>query len=374
MGTPGPVRWTGTSQGVTLPRMGNPSPPSRVSHRVTERLVGLLDHHLARPDAAAAAVGKLRVELDPRIVALVDETLKAPVSYRDGLFLQLAWGLEEVAFDHTLKGDGARSSAGMFGRALADRHIRSVKDAYQNIGKNITNLARGNIAPFDDLLRWMNGADEVERGKLLNLLAATVALTARPVLPMPTLARAELTFVKVATFLDALLAVPSAGAHEQFAVAAFLEALIDEFGLGGVGGLGVRTKNINAADASAGTVADIQVVRGNRVEEAFEVSASDWRGKVAQAIATARAAGLPRVHILAYVDNLEGLAAALGATTTDVTVIDVRVFLRSLGAVMRNPAREVALRLLYDHIERKQPDIERVNAYVRLLGSHALTA
>ena len=41
---------------------------------------------------------------------------------------------------------------------------------------------------------------------------------------------------------------------------------------------------------------------------------------------------------------------------------------------MKKPAREVALRLLYDHIERKQPEIARVNEYVRLLGSHALTA
>lgn len=349
-------------------------PPSRVSHRVAERLVRLIDEHLAAPEAADAVVARSRANLDPGLVSLVDATLEASVSYRDGLLLQLAWGLEEAGFNHTLKGDGARSSAGILGSALADRHIRSVKDAYQNIGKNSTILARGNVAAFDDLLRWMNDAGETAREALLSLLAATVARTARPVLPMPPLARAELTFVKVAEFLDALLAAPSGGAHEQFAVAAFLEALIDEFGLGGVGGLGVRTKNINAADASSGTVADIQVVRGDRVEEAFEVSASDWRGKVAQAIATARAAGLPRVHILAYVDTLEGLAEALGTTTTDVTVIDVRVFLRSLGAVMRNPAREVALRHLYDHIERKQPDIERVNAYVRLLGSHALTA
>jgi hypothetical protein len=180
--------------------------------------------------------------------------------------------------------------------------------------------------------------------------------------------------VKVVGLLDALLAIPSGGAYEQFAVAAFVEALIDEFGLGGVGGLGVRTKNINASDASAGTAADVQVMRGNKIEEAFEVSASDWRGKVAQAIQAARNSDLPRVHILAYVDNLEGLAEALGATTTDVTVIDVKVFLRSLVALMKKPAREVALRLLYDHIERRQPDIARVNAYVGLLRSHSLAA
>jgi hypothetical protein len=354
--------------------MGESPTPARVSQRVSERLVASVDRHLSQPDAARAVVETLRAELDGRAVELLDATLKAPISYRDGVFIQLAFGLEAPGFDHTHKGEGGRSSAGKFATALAERHIPFVKDAYQNIGKNSPNLARGNVASFDDLLRWMNDAPEDERFKLLDLLSATVALTSRPVRPMPQLARAELTFVKVAGLLDALLATPSGGAHEQFAVAAFLEALIDEFGQGGVGGLAVRTKNINAADASAGTAADVQVMRGNRIEEALEVSASDWRGKLAQAIQAARNADLPRVHILAYADNLDGLAEGLQATTTDVTVIDVRVFLRSLAAVMKKPAREVALRLLYDHIERKQPDIERVNAYVELLGRHALTA
>ena len=325
-------------------------------------------------DTAAATVAALRAEVDAQAVGLLDEALKAALSYRDGVFIQLAWGLEEPGFDHTLKGDGARSSAKNFATGLKERHIPAVADAYQNIGKNSTNLARGNVPAFDDLLRWMNSAAVEEREKLLTLVAATVALTARPVDPMPVLARAELTFVKVVGLLDALLAIPSGGAHEQFAVAAFLEALIDEFGQGGVGGLGVRTKNINASDASAGTAADVQIMRGNKIEEAFEVSASDWRGKVAQAIQAARNSDLPRVHILAYVDNLDGLAEALGATTTDVTVIDVKVFLRSLVALMKKPAREVALRLLYDHIERKQPEIGRVNAYVELLRSHSLAA
>lgn len=354
--------------------MGDSAPPARVSQRVVERLVTSVGAHLDALEDAKAVVEVRRAELDPRAIELLDATLKAPISYRDGVFIQLAWGLEEGSFDHTHKGEGARSSAAKFAAALADWHIPFVKDAYQNIGKNSANLARGNVAAFDDLLRWMNGASAEEREALLELLSATVALTARPVRPMPQLARAELTFAKVVGLLDALLATPSGGAHEQFAVAAFLEALIDEFGQGGVGGLGVRTKNINAADASAGTAADVQVMRGNRIEEAFEVSASDWRGKLSQAIQAARNADLPRVHILAYVDTLEGLADALQATTTDVTVIDVRAFLRSLAAVMKKPAREVALRLLYDHIERKQPDIERVNAYVELLGRHALTA
>ena len=131
---------------------------------------------------------------------------------------------------------------------------------------------------------------------------------------------------------------------------------------------------INASDASAGTAADVQVLRGNKVEEAFEVSASGWRDKLDQAVLAAKNADLNRVHILSYVENLEGLRELLGDSTTDVTVIDVQTFLRTLVAVLKKPAREDALVRLYEHLDRKQPDTNRVNAYVELLGRHSLTA
>ena len=244
----------------------------RLSRTGAGRVIAAIDTWLDEPDTIEAGRAAVSGRLSRRVVELVDGALAAGNSYRDGVMIQLAWGLEQSGFDHTQKGDGARSAAGAIAKALAARHIPAVKDAYQNIGKNTANLARGNVPAFDDLLRWMNDASEAERQSALDLVTATAASTARPVLPMPEVARANLTFVNVVSALDELLAVPSGGAHEQFAVAAFLEALIDEFGLAGVGALSVRTKNINASDASAGTAADVQVMRGNRVEEAFEVS------------------------------------------------------------------------------------------------------
>jgi hypothetical protein len=104
-----------------------------------------VDRHLDALDGATEAAGTLRAELDGRAVELLDATLKAPISYRDGMFIQLAFGLEEPGFDHTHKGDGARSSAAKFATALAKRPIPCVKDAFQNIGKNSPNLARGNV-------------------------------------------------------------------------------------------------------------------------------------------------------------------------------------------------------------------------------------
>jgi hypothetical protein len=345
----------------------------RLSDRVLRRLVQQIDSALAVDPVHEVALRRAKV--DPPAVKLLDQVLTRAVSYRDGVLIQLAWGLELSEFDHTTKGEGARSTASRFASELSRRHIPGVKDAYQNIGKNSPNLARGNEPAFDSLLRWMNHADESERGELLALAAALTAQTARAVLPMPQLARAELSFAKVISFLDELLSTPSQGAHEQFAVAAFLEALIDEFGLSGVGALSVRTKNINATDASSGTAADVQIMRGNRIEEAFEVSASGWRGKVEQALAAARSADLARVHILAHVAQSESFAeASTGNASTDLTVIDVRSFLRTLVAVLKKPGREVALQALYTHLDRKQPVVERVNAFVRMLSSHGLAA
>ena len=333
-----------------------------------------IDRWLEDPAGISANVVAKRSTLGSGPSKLMDGALLASNSYRDGVLIQLAWGLEQSGIDHTQKGDGARSAAGSIAKALAARHIPAVKDAYQNIGKNTANLARGNVPDFDNLLRWMNDASDESRLAALDLVAALVAVTARPVLPMPQLARVNLTFANVVSVLDELLSSPSGGAHEQFAVAAFLDALIDEFGLGGVGALGVRTKNINASDASAGTAADVQIMRGNKVEEAFEVSASGWRDKLHQAIQAAKSADLNRVHILSNVQDLAGLQELLGDNTTDVTVIDVRTFLRTLIAVLKKPAREVALVRLYEHLDRKQPDTNRVNEYVKLLGRHALTA
>jgi hypothetical protein len=56
----------------------------------------------------------------------------------------------------------------------------------------------------------------------------------------------------------------------------------------------------------------------------------------------------------------------------DLTVINVHIYLRTLMAIMRKPARENALVRLYQLLDRSQPDIERTNTYVRLLQNHRL--
>jgi hypothetical protein len=272
-----------------------------------------------------------------------------------------------------MRQEGARGVAAEFARILKRSHIRATSDAFQNIGKNVVNLVRGNRAEFDRLLIWASDADPNGLKVLFQYAIASLALTARPVSPMPELAASRLTFFGVTGLIEALLDRPSGGAHEQFAIAACLEAIIDEFGLGGIAGLRVETKPVTASDASSRVAGDIQIKRGNRTEETLEVSAVEWRLKLDQAVAAIRSADLPRAHILASVRERRIVQAReLADLGVDVSLIDVQQFLRVLVAVMRKPARAVALMRLYELLDRNQPNVDLVNAYVELIKQHGL--
>ena len=343
-----------------------------VSNLVETALLRFLD---PTGDAEIAIV-KARRKLPAAIALKLDNVLSLPqVSYRDGVVIQLAFGLEDGAVDLTVRPEGGRSVSQRLGLLFKSKHIKGVADAYQNIAKNTDELCRGNQPDFDDVLRWADDATADERQTAFEFVIASVALTARPVQSMPRLNLKDLTFYRVAKLMDELLNIPSAGAHEQFSVAAFIHALIEEFGLGGPSGLRVETKRLNASDASSKTAGDIQILRGNRVEEAFEVTANDWATKIDNASRTLKDADLQRAHIVATVGaSFLDEANQLGAVDIDVSVIDVSALLRTLIAVMRKPARYAALARLHDYLDRYQPEIGRVNAYVDLLRKHRLTA
>jgi hypothetical protein len=346
---------------------------------VLENVRVRLDALLAAPNEATRCVAEAPTKLPAEVLAHVAaiEALKKsqPQTHRDALLIQLGFGLEATGeFDHRERAVGARTAGAAFGKMFTARHIPAVVDAFQNIGKNVTNLARGNVPAFDALLAWMNSASREQRITLANYITARAAMTARMVLPMPPLRVAALTFAATTRFLDDLLTTPSGGAYEQFAVAAFLDATLYEFGLGGtVGGLRVVTKKINASDASSGAAADVQIVRGNKIEEAFEVSANDWRSKVNQAVATSAKADLSRSHIVASVSPDERDFTDLADADSDISVLDVRSMLRMLSATLRKPAREYALKRLHELVDRNQPDPELTNNVVRVLGRLQLT-
>jgi hypothetical protein len=343
---------------------------------VSEFIAERLDEFILQPAETESALASARGHLPEEVVGQLTRVLALKaLGYRDGVIIQLSFGLlSSQPIDSTKRPEGGRGVAQRLGTLLAARHIAAVKDAYQNIAKNTKELCRGNDADFDSFLRWANSASRKERLSALEFVLASVALTARPVAPMPALDRTNLTFYKVAKFIYFLLRVPSGGAHEQFAVAAFLHALIDEFGMGGPGNLYVETKSINAADTSALTAGDVQVKRGNRVEEAFEVTAKDWQSKVEGAARAMRDHDLQRAHIIgAVARDFIVDAVELRQRDVDLSIIDVEALLLTLTAIMRKPSRELALRRLYELLDRHQPNIELVNGYVRLLNEHGLT-
>lgn len=325
----------------------------------------LVDGYIADPAAGESVVASARASLAPEVLADLDSVLAdRRISYRDGVLIQLGYGVVDPSLDLTLRPKGARRMAQQLGAFLADRHIEAVKDAYQNIAKNTGRLTRGNVPEFDRLLEWATAAGVPEREAALRFACAVVAATARPVLPLPELNRSALTFARTVGLLYGLLDTPSGGAFEQFAFAALLHTLIDNHGEGRVR---VETKNLNASDRSSFAAGDVQVVTGSRVIEAFEVTANSWQTKMDGASKVIRDNDLSRLHIVAARPEGERAAVAerLAELAEDVAVLDVRQAVEVLTAVLTRPQRADAVVRLYEYLDRYQPDTERVNELVR---------
>jgi hypothetical protein len=305
-----------------------------------------------------------------------DVLASAPVSYRDGVLIQLAYALcSSGPFDLTKRPPGARGTAKELGTFLGTAHIRAVADAYQNIAKNSDKLDRGNVAVFDDFLRWASspGRSRDELATVFDYVAARVAATARPVLPMPALELSALTFSAVVVLFGALFDTPSEGAHEQFIIAALLNALIQQ---SGASGYRVETKKLNTSDASSKVAGDIQVMTGSRTIEAYEVTANEWGTKIDRAGKTIRDHDLSRLHIVAKVSPGEhdAMLQQISKLRDDVSVIEIRSYAAALTAALTRQFRDVALQRLYELLDRYQGNVERVNAFARLLRAKGLVA
>jgi len=324
---------------------------------------------IAKARAAAAVLSKAQV-------ALLDDVLKAKGrSYRDGLLIQLAYGITGTQ-DLTLRPEGARGLAGRVGRLLASLHIPAVKDANQNVGKNSQILTRGNLAAFDELLTWASSLPSHPDALRLQLLsaafqylAAAIAETARKIRPLPEIDRGKLTFGSVFGLLNHLWSTPSGGAHEQFGIAALLHALMAQ---NGRAEYRVETKNLNASDRSSRTAGDVQILHGTRVVEAFEVTANNWDSKLEQARRTLREHDLGRVHIVGRVLDWSDVEKQLDRGG-DVSALSVQAFGASMIAGLGKQFRAVALQRLYELLDRNQSNPAIVNAYVQLLEDHGLT-
>ena len=55
-----------------------------------------------------------------------------------------------------------------------------------------------------------------------------------------------------------------------------------------------------------------------------------------------------------------------------MSVLNLREFAASLTSALTRAFRAEALERLYKYLDRYQPDVERVNRYVRMIESHGL--
>lgn len=332
--------------------------------------------HLENPARAAQWLSQYEalVPADQRthIDAVLAETA---VSYRDGLIIQLAFALSPPAgIDITQRPPGGRSVAANLGKLLREAHVPAVADAYQNIAKNNRALVRGNVPAFDAFRQWAARLDTSQdqlRASLEHIIGKTAA-TARPVTALPEINQARLTFGRVMRLFEFMFSTHSQGAHEQFIVAALLHAFVEAER---TDRRRVETKKLNASDRSSAAAADVQIMTGSRVLDAFEVTANDWSTKLAGIEATIRAHDLTRVTVIAAVDwsQWQQLLEAVEGLAIDVSVVELRAFCATYVAILTKQGRATAIRRLYEFLDQYQPDNLRVNNLVDLLRRLDLT-
>jgi hypothetical protein len=333
---------------------------AQIVELVETQLASFVEDVKAREGAASAA----SAALPAHAVARLDELLAKPDSYRDGLLTVLAAPLVRgERTDLRIRQSGWRGAADDVGRkVLRSLHIKGVKGAFEIIGKNTPELIRGVNAAWDGTLIWASyEATLDELRAAFEYVAAGIAATARSVEDRPRLRPAGLTFARVMRVLDAMLGEPSGGAHEQYIVAALLEAVVAREGTR------VETKSMSASDRSSKAAGDVEVFDRGRLLEGIEVSANPWPEKLPQAEDAIRDYSLPRSHVVADAGD-PGLYEALElATERDVSVLDVRAVVPVLVAVLDKRQREAALLRLYELLDEKLASPELVNAYVRRL-------
>lgn len=306
----------------------------------------------------------------------LDELLERPSTMRDGILTLLGYSVASgtpLNFRTLPKFSGARAVAQFVADdLLPGLKIAGMKDALQTGVKGVPTYYDRSNDTWQSVLGWASDqTDPKEVEKAWRYLAAGMATTARDLPPLPPIDTPRLTSSKVFALLDALLSAPSGGAVQQFAFAALLDGYLMQLGEPGV----VETKNINASDASSGTVADVQHKHRGQVSEAYEVTANDWETKVPQARASLEARDLQRIHILA-----DGVAGTDGRSIDeelpediDVSVLDVREEIRSLVARLDKFHRRHAIQRLYAHLVEKQSNDELVKALVAELAELNLT-
>lgn len=243
---------------------GNPPEPTlavKARTLLDETMRGLVEGEAIITARAAAAKPPYDVK------ALLDDLLSKADTYRDGALTLLAFPVAAgEPLDVTRRIDGDRAASGHLEILLRDLKVPARKDALQTIAKGSSTFIGRARRAWNELLEWASeeeALDDVEAAFLY--MARVIAATAGALPSLPALDVSRLTFRRVVDLLDELLTTPSGGAYEQFIFGALLYAAAEQEG----GRRRVETKSLTAADASAGTAADVQVWDGGVITEAY---------------------------------------------------------------------------------------------------------
>ena len=274
--------------------------------------------------------------------------------------------------------DAQRTASKDLADILSDLKIQRREEAFQTVAKGTSDLlslrARSEAgAAFVPLLLAARDKSLGEVSEILRYLAAGIADTARDLPPLPALDVRRLTFRRVVTVIQSLLAASSGGAYEQFVLAALLHALAEEHG-----NRKVVTKTLSASDRSASSAADIQILDGGIVIDAYEVTANEWPSKIRQAALVLIEHDLKRVHIVApdadpspdwLQDEIDAarLPEGLDPEDFDLSVLDLQTECRSLVHRLTRPGRREAIVKLREHLVERQPEARLVRELVEAL-------
>lgn len=339
---------------------------------LAQRVRALLDATMTGLVSGDAAI-MARAAVPPtsaEVTAWLDDLLSKQDTYRDAALAILAFPAAAARpLDVTRRLPSDRAVTGYLEKLLDNLDIRARRDALQTIAKGSASLIGRARESWNELLAWAGQQqDTTEIERAFYYLAKGIAATARNLPELPRIDATKLTFAALTGLFDEMLATPSGGAHEQFIFAALLDAAVEEAGRGRV-----ATKSLSAADAPGSTAADVQILDGGIVAEAYEVTANEWRSKVGQALQILGQHDLRRVHIVASAAGVT--KAELRAeipTEADVSVLDVREEVHSLTHRLQRPGRRAALMKLYEHLAQRQPRDDLVGRFVELLNERSL--
>jgi hypothetical protein len=265
------------------------------------------------------------------------------------------------------------------GQFLPTLAIRCVKSAAQNAFKSGgTYLVRGR-EDWNEAVQLLADGDKEEAERAFWFMAQLIALTARPVPPLPRLDVSALNWRNGESFFAALLKHRSGGAYEQYAFAALKEAFYLQRDDPKRRRWTVRTKDINAADKASKAAADVEFFHQSTLVDAWEVTGRDWSTgpKLRQVYETAHRHRLPGVTIVAPGARPTGGEVAVALRNAGIpesfnlAVVALEDEIRSLLAQLGDDGIQRALTLLYEHL-RNYAHLG-VGQYVDLLVGHGLT-